>query len=133
MDGTKDGGGNPEGEGGPPKKISFRDKVLGGSSTPTQSLPEDLVLHNLAKIELHEGDKQKPRISFDKSVIEAISAPWQEALVIKLLGRNVGYLLIKEKLKSLWRLQGGFDIMSAGGGYYMVKFDCVEDRERVIG
>lgn len=40
--------------------------------------------------------------------------------------------MIKDRIKSLWRLQGGYEIMLAGCGYYMVKFDCLEDREKVI-
>ena len=91
---AKEGGKPSDGGGVPPKKVSFRDKVLGGNPLPKRSLPEDLLSHNLVKIESHEGNKLRPRISFDKSVIDVISAPWRDALVIKLLGR----------LRSLWRL-----------------------------
>ena len=39
---------------------------------------------------------------------------------------------MRERIKALWHLQGGFDIMSAGNGYYMVKFDLPEDCAKVI-
>lgn len=131
--GAMDGGGKPlDGGGDAPKKISLQDKVLGGNPLPKQSLPKDLLSHNLAKIEFHEGDKLQPRINFDKSVIDAILVPWRDALVIKLLRRNLGYLVIKNRLRNLWRLQGSYEILLAGFGYYMVKFDCVEDREKFM-
>lgn len=83
----KDRGGDPpESSGGPPKKVSFRDKVLGGVSLSKQTLLKDLVLNNLTKIEPHEENKRRPRISFDRSVIETIWVPWRDVLVIKLLG-----------------------------------------------
>ena len=129
---AEDGGKPPDGGGEPHKKISFRDKVLGGNSVPKQTLPDDLLGNKLAKIETNEGDKLRPRITFDKSVIDVISAPWRDALVIKLLGRNLGYSMIKGRLKNLWRLQGGYEILLAGFGYFMVKFDSVEDREKVM-
>ena len=39
---------------------------------------------------------------------------------------------MKEKLKSLWRLKGGYELMSAGFGYFLVKFDLAEDRDKVM-
>ena len=32
----------------------------------------------------------------------------------------------------LWKLKSSFEMMSAGNGYYMVKFDIKEDRTKVI-
>ena len=46
-------------------KVSFRDKVLGGSVLPQSSLPQDFVQHNLVKIECQNGDRLCPRVMFD--------------------------------------------------------------------
>ena len=58
--------------------------------------------------------------------------PWKDALVIKLLGKSMSYPMIKQKLKHLWRLLGGYDVMNVGNGYFLVKFDFQEDRMKVI-
>ena len=54
-------------------------------------------------------------------------------MVIKLLGKSIGYLALKDMLKCLRKTTADFDVMSTGNGYFMVKFDNSEDREKVIG
>ena len=63
---------------------------------------------------------------------EVLSWPWKDALVVKLLGKSVDNPFLKNKLKGLWRLKGGYDVLGVGNGYFLVKFDLQEDRERVI-
>lgn len=55
-----------------------------------------------------------------------------DALVVKLLGKSLGYNTMKERLQKIWKLQGGFDIMDNDNGFYMVKFDQAADKEKVI-
>ncbi|KAG4953726.1 hypothetical protein JHK87_039320 [Glycine soja] len=55
-----------------------------------------------------------------------------DALVIKLLGKNIGLQLMKEKLTRLWKLGSGFEMLHIGNGYFTVKFDSKEDRTKVI-
>ena len=114
-------------------RVSFRDKVLGGNSAPKRQCPDkDLLLEKLARIELEDNDPLKPKVFFEESVIRDASEVWRDALVIKLLGKQIGYVTMLNRLKALWRLKGGFDIMSAGNDHYMVKFDLPEDRSLVM-
>ncbi|MCI07538.1 endonuclease/exonuclease/phosphatase family protein, partial [Trifolium medium] len=39
---------------------------------------------------------------------------------------------MKAKLEHVWKLTRGFDLMDVGNSYYMVKFDEVEDKNKVI-
>lgn len=55
----------------------------------------------------------------------------RDALVVKLLGKNVGYFAMKDRLQRVRKAQGGFEILDADNGYYMVKFDLQSDKERV--
>ena len=71
-------------------------------------------------------------MQFDKGVLEKLALPWNDALVIKLLGMSLTYHTMKNKLRSLWHLKGGYDVMSVGNGYFLVKFDLAEDREKVM-
>ena len=86
----------------------------------------------LAKVESLEGDRLSPVVSFDPTAIHALSMPWKDAPVIKLLGKSMSYLMIKQKIKHLWRLSGGYDVMNVGNGYFLAKFDSQEDRMKVI-
>nr|KYP45068.1 Retrovirus-related Pol polyprotein LINE-1 [Cajanus cajan] len=59
--------------------------------------------------------------------------PWSEAVTIKLLGKTVvRYFTMKERLRMTWKLVGGYDVMDIGHGFFMVKFDLPNDREKVI-
>ena len=44
----------------------------------------------------------------------------------------MSYPVIKQKLKHLWRLSGGYDVMNVGNDYFLVKFDSHKDRMKVI-
>lgn len=55
----------------------------------------------------------------------------RDALVVKLLGKNVGYVTTKDRLQRIWKLKGGFDILDIDNGCYMVKFDLSSDKEIV--
>ncbi|KAL6499563.1 hypothetical protein OROGR_027473 [Orobanche gracilis] len=116
------------------RKPTFRDMVLGTSGTHTVMVQErvDLIAHKLARVELEEGHKHLPKVFVADSVIENLSMPWKEALVIKLLGKNLGYNLMRSKLKALWKPKGGFEILDVDHGVFMVKFDLPDDKENVL-
>jgi len=73
-----------------------------------------------------------PMLHVESSVIDELSVPWKDALVVKLLGKSLGYNTMKNKLENVWKLTGGFELMNVGNSYYMVKFDGVEDKNKVI-
>jgi len=50
---------------------------------------------------------------------------WKKTLVVKLLGKKLGYLTMKEKLRALGKLEGGFDLVDMYHGYFMVTLDMV--------
>ena len=120
------------GQGSNGAHVSFRDKVLRGTSMPPRDLPANLIQQKLARVLCLEEDGKVPRVRFEKEVLKKLAIPWKDTLVIKLLGRHLSYPFMKGKLKTLWRLKGGYELMSAGFGYFSAKFDLSEDREKVM-
>ncbi|KAK2420967.1 hypothetical protein QL285_031645 [Trifolium repens] len=116
----------------PPHKPSFRDKLLGS----TQQIPirekENMLEKNLVRIEHENGNRLLPKVYLDPSVFQELCTPWKDALVVKLLGKNIGYNTMKDRLHRIWKLQGGFEIMDNDNGFYMVKFHQAADKEKVI-
>jgi hypothetical protein len=102
--------------------ISFRDKVLGNQGVITRERV-DLLANNLAKVELVKGNCLMPMLHVEGKVIEELSVPWKDALVIKLLGKKLEYNTMKKKLETIWNLVGGIKLMDIGNAFYMVKFD----------
>jgi len=50
----------------------------------------------------------------------------------QLLGKNLVYHTMRERLQKTWRPQGGFEIMDNDNDFYMVKFDQAADKEKVV-
>nr|KYP39632.1 hypothetical protein KK1_039063 [Cajanus cajan] len=40
--------------------------------------------------------------------------------------------MLREKLKGLWKLVGGFEIMDMNNGYFLVSFNLEEDKYKAI-
>jgi len=84
------------------------------------------------RIELENGNRLLPKIYLEPQTFQELCTPWKDALVVKLLGKNLGYNTMKERLHKVWKTQGGFEIMDNDNGFYMVKFDQISDKEKVI-
>lgn len=112
-------------------KVSFRDKVLGNKQAPPVREKVDLLACNMVQIEHENGNRLLPKVHLDERIFQELYNPWQDAIVIKLLGKNIGYKTMKDRLTKVWRLNGGFAIMDVDNGFYMVKFDLPEDKEKV--
>jgi hypothetical protein len=51
-----------------------------------------------------KGNRMLPKVTMDDKLFQELCSPWKEALVVKLLGKNMGFNLMKDRLKKLWRL-----------------------------
>jgi len=56
----------------------------------------------------------------------------KDALVVKLLGKNLGYNTMKDRLHKVWKTQGSFEIMDNDNDFYMVKCDQAANKEKVV-
>lgn len=51
--------------------------------------------------------------------------------IIKLLAKSLGYNFMREKLRRLWKLKAGFEMLDIGNSFFTIKFDIEEDRIKV--
>lgn len=92
----------------------------------------DLLKENLARINYEDGNLVKPMVHIADSVFEGLCVPWQDMLVIKLLGKHIGYNTMQDRLTRIWKPIAGFEIMDIGNGLFLVKFDSKCDRTKVM-
>jgi hypothetical protein len=114
------------------KTPSFRDKLLGSQEPLPRRETVDLISKKLFRIEFEDGDRRRPKCYADDSVLKDLWLPWQHAIIVKLLGKNLGFLAMRDRLKALWKLTGEMDVLDVGHGFFMIKFDLEADREKVI-
>nr|XP_025637066.1 uncharacterized protein LOC112732536 [Arachis hypogaea] len=113
-------------------KISFRDKVIGSTVATGINRAEALDEDSMAVVTGKQGDPMPPRVCFSEEARNILSEPYKEAIVIKVLGKNLSYTAMFHKLKGVWRITGGYEILDVGFGYFLVKFDRMDDREKVL-
>lgn len=114
------------------KKISFRDILIEGKQKTQVKERFDLIEKGSIKISYEGGNRLLPKVTLDDTYFHELCHPWNDALVIKLLGKNGGYYVLKERLKKLWKLTRSFEIMDIDQGFYMVKCDMLANGERMI-
>lgn len=68
-----------------------------------------------------------PSISFSRRVHGQLVKPWQTTVVVKLLGRMIGYKALCSRLDFLWANTRGFSVIDLEKGYYLIRFRSEED------
>lgn len=53
-------------------------------------------------------------------------------LLVRLLGRNIGYTSLCNRIQALWAPKGKFSITDMDNGYYAVRSSCREDYIRAL-
>ncbi|MED6130751.1 hypothetical protein PIB30_003325 [Stylosanthes scabra] len=94
------------------ERVSFRDKVVSGSTTKFMETAAGLDGDRLGKVSGKQGDSTRPSVTFTDEIRSIFSQPFQEAIVIKVLDKHMSYMALAHKLKGVWRLRGGFNLLN---------------------
>jgi hypothetical protein len=61
-----------------------------------------------------------------------IRKPWRCGLIVKLMGRRVGYKALETRLKQMWVRKGVITIIDLNHDYFLVNFTSKEDQYRAL-
>ncbi|XP_028086504.1 uncharacterized protein LOC114287372 [Camellia sinensis] len=78
-----------------------------------------------------ENHSAIPNIRIPPTLLKKIREPWKKCLIVRLLGKTIGYKLFMLKMSKIWGLQADFEALDIGNGFFIVKFDMVEDYTKV--
>lgn len=78
---------------------------------------------------VEEGSNRCPIIKLTKEEKRNIHRPWKLVLIIKVLGRKVGYNCLLNRIKPLWHPKSKMDLVAIEYDYFVVKFGSVDDYE----
>ncbi|KAH7867540.1 hypothetical protein Vadar_034652 [Vaccinium darrowii] len=76
--------------------------------------------------------KPWPSLDVSKDELQKLRRPWRKALIVKLLGRTVGYRVLRQRVEQAWKLRGNFQMVDLEEGYYLVRFATKEDYHHVL-
>ncbi|KAJ8765056.1 hypothetical protein K2173_010533 [Erythroxylum novogranatense] len=68
----------------------------------------------------------------DRDYMKKLERPWRQAVVIKLLGKTISFRVLYSQVELLWKPTGGFDVLDLEYDYFLVKFDCQTDFDKVL-
>ncbi|KAJ8763361.1 hypothetical protein K2173_002244 [Erythroxylum novogranatense] len=110
---------------------SYQEKLLGKlarqQETPTTE-PVDLLASKSMTMHFRQNDPLCLEFQIDPSFKQQLMAPWQQAIIVKVLGRTVGYKVLYTHVRQLWEPKGDMDNLDLGHGYFLVKFTAEDDR-----
>ncbi|KAI8024833.1 hypothetical protein LOK49_LG02G00256 [Camellia lanceoleosa] len=86
---------------------------------------------NIHKNDLPTKASSIPRISLPKKLLQQIRKPWTNTLIVRLLGKSIGYRLLYNRVKTLWAIQEDFDAIDLGNNYFLFKFSSQDDCNHV--
>ncbi|KAL4283751.1 hypothetical protein GQ457_16G013400 [Hibiscus cannabinus] len=112
---------------------SFRDKLLNSSENNmgSKSLVElDVEVRNE---DVHLGGSSTlPKIQFSDRFHDEIDAKLARSIVVRLLGKSIGYKALLNRIHLLWKPKGDFSLIDLDNEYYLVRFANEADFHNVL-
>ncbi|XP_058767374.1 uncharacterized protein LOC131641072 [Vicia villosa] len=82
--------------------------------------------------ECMEGDYECPRFVLSAWEEKRIHRPRRRGVIVKLLGRRIGYKALETRLKQMWVRKGIINIIDLSNDYYLVAFTHEEDKNAAL-
>ncbi|GLT56165.1 hypothetical protein SLA2020_292320 [Shorea laevis] len=89
----------------------------------------------LEKFEATDGEQKEypwPNVTFTKEEKEIMWKPWRKALIIRPLHHSIGYKVLCDRAKALWKLEGEFHALDLGYGCFLFRFSKRQDYKNVL-
>ncbi|KAL7184074.1 hypothetical protein ACSBR2_026279 [Camellia fascicularis] len=79
----------------------------------------------------YKGTSSNLVIKIPAGLLKKVREPWQKCLIVRILGKNIGYKLFVNRMRKLWNPQADFETLDIGHGFFIVKFEMMEDYSKV--
>ena len=115
--------------------ISYKDKLVGempGAIAQAFNLNSDEDISDEPSLEvegLHEG---LLAVKLSPDMRKKIRAKWAFAIIVKVVGRTVGFHFLRNRVMSLWKPAGRLDCVDLGKDFFLMRFGLVEDYNNVL-
>ncbi|KAH1098639.1 hypothetical protein J1N35_015560 [Gossypium stocksii] len=122
----------------PQQAISWKDKLLGTSVGISASGQAMLFAGNDNDFDLLDGDVNTSiidgilTIEFSNRINEILFKEMERTVIVKLLGRNIGYNALFNRILFLWNPVNSIRLMDIANGYLLVKFQDSGDYNKAL-
>lgn len=73
-----------------------------------------------------------PAMKLSIDLKQQLCKPWEKAVILKTIGRAHTLNFMHAKLKQKWQLSGNWQLTDLEDGYFVVRFQMVDDLEYVL-
>ncbi|KAJ4837889.1 hypothetical protein Tsubulata_006545 [Turnera subulata] len=114
---------------------SFRDILAEQRNGREQTTP---LLEEEPEVECHDGDISYVRGKYglaerlSEAFKERLEKRWDYTVVVKLLGRAVGYRTLFGRLQTMWKPSRSMKVVDLEDDFYLLRLDCEEDYYRAL-
>ena len=70
-------------------------------------------------------NKETWEINVSTELKRKMASPWQTSIIIKLMGKQLGYRALQKRLAGIWHPSGNMVLIEIGYGYFIMKFDVL--------
>ncbi|KAK5832587.1 hypothetical protein PVK06_016389 [Gossypium arboreum] len=109
----------------PTNGVSWKDKLLLGATSNTFDGDANLDLEYVNGDIRRSNLNSIPAIDFSERINKILIKAIELTVVVKLLGRNIGYGALLNRITSFWKPAQPFCLMDVANGYYLVRFQCL--------
>ncbi|XP_058768963.1 uncharacterized protein LOC131642759 [Vicia villosa] len=78
------------------------------------------------------GGYECPVFILSEAEEKRIQRPWKRGVIVKLLGRRIGYKALENRLNQMWVRKGVINIIDLSNNYYLVAFSNEEDKREAL-
>ncbi|GLT47075.1 hypothetical protein SLA2020_207950 [Shorea laevis] len=129
-----------------PQLKSFRDTLIDGDASrtpPLVTLEELIAAKGLMETNMSMADDghctgavKIPKVRIPKAIWQRLCTLFQNAIIVKLLGKSVHFHVLQVRLQKEWHTEWHteyeYDFIDIVLGYYIVKFGSSKDRLNVL-
>ncbi|KAJ8765061.1 hypothetical protein K2173_010538 [Erythroxylum novogranatense] len=73
-----------------------------------------------------------PGIELSHTFQTRLNQQWEQAIIVKLMGRKIGYTTLKTRLTTMWKLSGPMKIVDLDNEFFLINFLDAEDYDYAI-
>jgi hypothetical protein len=112
--------------------VSYKDSLIGSSYLPRVMCEDAAPEECISEDEEDEDEEDCPVIKLSAEEKKRIRSPWRQTLIVKVMGRRVGYMYLIKRLKTLWKIQTDLELVDLGNDFFLAKFANEVDKEYAL-
>ncbi|XP_019259782.1 PREDICTED: uncharacterized protein LOC109237845 [Nicotiana attenuata] len=108
-------------------KDSFKEKLIPSDNNTTPLDFECDAFNNISLEDENTNPANHPNfIPISTQDKERLYQSWKQAIIIKLLGKRLGYVQLRDRIHRLWRSAEALNLIDLGNDFYVIKFESQE-------